>query len=143
MGTGSGFGRQSTCSSISLNGFADLRCWCFASKPQYGHHSYIRHGGNDHAIAYLRRNTDIVDAEALFETRFGMNTAGTSIASGPFDRRPAPAPTRRGSKRAQDAFRSDRFAVLYRAWLQDGERALTVGSSCGISEALSVVMTRC
>ena len=39
-------------------------------------------------------------------------------------------------KRAEQAFQLRRYPVLYRAWLQDGERALTVASSRAISNAL-------
>lgn len=39
-------------------------------------------------------------------------------------------------KRAEQAFQLRRYPVLYRAWLQDGERVLTVASSSAISDAL-------
>jgi hypothetical protein len=39
-------------------------------------------------------------------------------------------------QRAEQAFQLRRYPVLYRAWLQDGERALTLASSRAISDAL-------
>jgi hypothetical protein len=39
-------------------------------------------------------------------------------------------------KRAEQAFQLGRYPVLYRGWLQDGKRALTVASSRAISDAL-------
>ena len=45
-------------------------------------------------------------------------------------------------KRAERAFRGDRYPVVYRAWLQDGERALDVASSPAISDALDANVGR-
>jgi len=45
-------------------------------------------------------------------------------------------------KRAERAFRGDRYPVVYRAWLQDGERALAVASSPAISDALDANVGR-
>lgn len=45
-------------------------------------------------------------------------------------------------QRAQRAFQSERYPVLYRAWLHDGERALAVASSRTISDALDAGVGR-
>lgn len=45
-------------------------------------------------------------------------------------------------QRAQRAFQGPRYPVLYRAWLHDGERVLTVASSRTISDALDANVGR-
>jgi len=51
-------------------------------------------------------------------------------------------PISNDSKRAQQAFQAPRYAVLYRAWLHDGERALPLASSRTIGDALDAKTRR-